>query len=130
MALPCGDYCCQYKSGYIAPIIFERKSIGDLFGTLGQGYERFKRELLRAKELDLKLILIIEGTLGKVLKGYEPSEIKGISIVKKLFTLFIRYNLMPVFCKDREECSKYITEFYLALGRNLDWKKKDELQNK
>lgn len=128
MALPVGDYCVKYSFGYIPQIIFERKSIGDLFGTLGSGYVRFKKEIEKAKTLDIKLILIIEGSLSKVLKGYEASQISGFSIVKKLFTLFIRYNLMPVFCKDREEMSRYITEFYLALGRNIDWKKKNEIK--
>ena len=122
--LEVGDYCCLYQDGSIPNTIFERKSLGDLFGTMGQGYNRFKKEIIRAKELNIKLILIIEASLTKILKGYEPSQLKGFSVVKKLFTLFIRYNLLPVFCKDREEMSIYITEFYLALGRNINWKKK------
>lgn len=116
--LEVGDYCCLYTDGTIPNIIFERKSIGDLFGTMGNGYDRFKREIIRAKELNIKLIIIIEASLSKVLKGYEPSQLKGISIVKKLFTLWVRYDLTPVFVKDREEASKFITEYYLALGRN------------
>jgi len=123
MTLPVGDYGVRYEQGYVLPVVFERKSIGDLFGSLGKGYKRFKNELLLAKELDLRLILIIEGAFSEVLKGYEQSTLSGLSIIKKIFTLWVRYNLIPVFCKDREECASFITEYYLAIGRNLDFKK-------
>ena len=125
MKLEVGDYCCLYKDGSVPNIIFERKSIGDLFGTLGGGYERFKREIIRAKELNIKLILIIEGSLSKVLKGYDRSQLSGISIIKKLFTLWVRYDLLPVFAKDRDECSRFIIEYYLAIGRNTNFNKID-----
>lgn len=117
--LPVGDYSVCFIDGTRPNVIFERKSLGDLLGTLGNGYERFKQEIIKSKELGIKLILIIECPFSKVLKGYEPSQIRGISIIKKLFTLWVRYDIVPVFCKDREEMSKYITEYYLALGRNM-----------
>ena len=84
---------------------------------MGVGYKRFRKELERAKSKDIKLILIIEGSLSKVLKGYSHSSIKGITVVKKLFTLWIKYDIVPVFCKNREEMSTYICEFYSAIGR-------------
>ena len=112
-----GDYACVYKNGYIPAVRFERKSIGDCFGTMTQGHDRFKREIERAKDYEVKLIIIIEGTLTKVLKGYEHSKVEGSSIVKTLFTFWEKYDVMPVFCKDREECSRYIYEFYTAIGR-------------
>lgn len=115
--LKVGDYGCEYKLGYIPPVFFERKSIGDLFGSMGKGYPRFKRELQRAECDNVKLILIIEGTLTKTLKGAKYSRMKGKSIVKKLFTLWIKYGLYPVFCKDRKEMSRYICEYYAAIGR-------------
>lgn len=121
--LEVGDYCCLYKNGSIPNIIFERKSIPDLFGTLGKGYKRFKKELVRAEELNIKLILIIEGSFSKVLNGFERSSLSGESIIKKLFTLWVRYNLIPVFAKNREEVGQIITEYYLAIGRNTDFTK-------
>ena len=123
MKLEVGDYACQYTNGFIPPVRFERKSIGDLFGTMGSGYERFKKEIERAKDYEVRLILIIEGSMFKVLKGYEPSSLKGSSVVKKLFTLWVRYNVMPVFCKDRDDMTNYITEFFLAIGRNTNFSK-------
>lgn len=115
--LPFGDYGCEYLNGYECPIVFERKSIPDLFGTLSKGYERFKRELEKAKQADLKLILIIEGTLSDVYRGCEYSKRNPFSVVKQIFTLWVRYDLYPVFCKDRHEMSRFIIETYTALGR-------------
>lgn len=115
--LPVGDYACELNPTFRIPVVFERKSLGDLFGTLTQGYERFKRELEKAKELNIKVIIIIEGTLTKVLKGYKHSQRPGISIIKQLFTLWIKYDVIPVFCKDREEMQKYIINFYSAISK-------------
>ena len=117
MKLDVGDYCVKFKNGYIPNVRFERKSIGDLVGTLTSGHERFDKEIERSKNFDVRLIIIIEGTLTKVLKGFEHSKVEGDTIVKILFSLWERYNVMPVFCKDREECSRYIIEFYAAIGR-------------
>lgn len=112
-----GDYQAEFSDGYRPPIVFERKGIGDLYGTLTSGYKRFKKEILRAQESKTTLIIIIEGTFTKVLAGYSHSSVEGITIIKKLFTLWCRYGVKPVFCKDREEASSYITEFFCALGR-------------
>ena len=123
--LLCGDYGCEYKDNSRCPIYFERKgSMSDLFNTMGQGYPRFKKEIIRAKENNIRLILIIEGSLTKVLTGCERSYLDGFSIVRKLFTLWLRYGLYPVFCRNEEEMVKYITEFYLAYGREFIDKKK------
>ena len=116
-ALCVGDYMVEFKNGYVPPVSFERKSIGDLFGTLGKGYKRFKKELDRASKNNIKLILIIEGNLSKVIKGYRYSEMKGATVVKRLFTIWIKYDLQPVFVKDRNEMSIYITEYFSAIGR-------------
>ena len=127
MKLDVGDYGCQFADGYIPPVYFERKGLSDLFGTLGKGYKRFKKEILRAKENKFTMIIIIEGTLSKVLSGYERSTIGGISIIRQLFTLWIKYGIHPVFCKDKFEMSNYIAEFYCAIGRK--YLEKDKWQN-
>lgn len=122
--LSVGDYAVRFNDGHTPPFRFERKGVGDLFGTLGQGYKRFKREIIRSQELKLQMFLIIEGSLSQILCGYEHSTIEGISIVKKLYTLWIRHNVQPIFCKSRSEMSEYITQFYLAVGREYVKQKK------
>lgn len=116
-ALSCGDYGCQFEDGYRPPFYFERKSLGDLYGTMTHGYKRFKKELERAKSEGIKLFLLCEDSLQTVSKGYSHSSLGGDSLVRKLFTLRVRYDLEAVFCGSRWECKRYIIEFYEAVGR-------------
>ena len=124
--LPFADYWAEWEPGSTAagfscemPVVFERKSISDLFGTLTSGYERFKRELERSKENNFKIILIIEGTLSEVLVGAPHSSVRGESIVKTMFTLWMKYDLVPVFCPNRSEMRRFMLETWSAIGRNF-----------
>lgn len=118
--LPFGDYCVEHNGDRL-PVCFERKSINDLFGTMGKGYKRFKKEIMKAKEAKYIFILIIEGSLLDVWAGCNYSYLKGSSVVKKLFTLWARYDVIPVFCEDRRTCSKFVEETFYALDR--EWRK-------
>jgi ERCC4-type nuclease len=115
--LEVGDYCVEYKDGHIAPYVFERKSLSDLFGTMGQGYDRFKREMNLALELQTTIFIIIEGTLTDVGRGVMRSQLKGSSIQKKLFTLWVKHGIQSIFCQNRFEMEDYITHFYIAYGK-------------
>jgi len=111
-----GDYMVRFKDGTIPKISFERKGKSDLFGTLGKGYARFKKEIIRSQKDKALLIIIIEGTLSDVIKGHSYSKRKGNSLAKQLFTIMIRYHVPFVCCKDRKEMSLYIVNFFEALG--------------
>lgn len=113
-----GDYACEYVGGILCPVMFERKGLNDLFSTLTSGHVRFKKELRRAKEAEHKLILIIEGTVADVLNGVPHSRKEGISILRTILTMWVRYDLMPVFCTSRREMAMFIREFFEAVGRN------------
>lgn len=111
--LSVGDYGAM-SSEYQHPIVFERKSINDLYGTLSQGYDRFRKEIERAKEQNTKIIIIVEGSLNRILMGTTFSKRTPESIVYQLFTLRVRYDVETVFCSNREEMAEYITQFYIA----------------
>jgi ERCC4-type nuclease len=125
--LEVGDYGCILKDEYEIPVYFERKSISDLFSTLSSGYTRFKKEIIRAKENKLLLVIIIEGSLSKIIKGIDECQRSGDEICQQLFTLLIRYQIPFVCCKDREEMARWITEFYLAYGREYINSKKEKV---
>jgi ERCC4-type nuclease len=112
-----GDYGCQFEDGHVPDIFFERKSIGDLYGTLGKGYVRFKKEVKRAQEIPATLIICVEGDYTSVLTGYDYSERKGASIIAQVHTLLVKHGVWTVFFKNREEMSEYITNFYIACGK-------------
>lgn len=113
-----GDYSVKYTDGYIPPIYFERKSLEDLIGSLSKGYKRFRKEIIRAKESNILLVILIEASITKVLKGIEHSQRSGDEILQQLFTITVRHKV-PFFCfNNREEMSRFITEAYLAIGRD------------
>lgn len=122
--LDVGDYMAEID-GKVVPIAFERKGLGDLFGTMTQGYDRFKKEMMRAKESNTKLILVIEGSLSDVLEGYSHSQFEGKSMVMKLSMLTVKYDLTVHYFNNREEMARHIFEFYDAIERY--WKKSNDI---
>jgi len=122
--LDIGDYRARFQDGHMPSTVFERKSIGDLYSTMTHGYERFKKEIIRAQKDEINLFIIVEGSFSKVLIGYEHSLYTGISMIKKLMTIWIRYGVQTIFCNDREEMMKYITQFYISCGREYIRRKK------
>ncbi len=58
-----GDYCVTGDGGFAV----ERKSLNDFAGTVSTGWERFKRELFRAREAGFHLPVIVEARLSDIL---------------------------------------------------------------
>ena len=115
--LSTGDYGAVLKDGHVIPCHFERKTIPDAIGTFSKGYKRFLKEIQRSKVNNTELIIIIEGTITDLLQGTKFSQVKGIQILRTLLSVWNRYGVVSVFCKDRIEMSLFITEFYCAYAR-------------
>jgi hypothetical protein len=73
LVLNCGSFRSKIDIGdYISKshfnnVGFERKSLMDFCGTLSKGFERFERELVRAAELNMNLVVGIEEPLNNLL---------------------------------------------------------------
>lgn len=119
MGLAYGDYTAIVH-GKSVPLVFERKGFGDLWGTMTSGYDRFKREMERAKSDNIKLVLIIEGTYSDVWNGFDRSKYSGESMLKKLAMLYCRYDLEYIFTESRRVMSRRIADTFLAIERNYD----------
>lgn len=122
--LDVGDYGAEFEDGHIPPFFFDRKSIPDLFGTMGNGYEQFKNCIIRSQEANVQLFIIIEGTLTDVFKGHKHSLIEGSTVVYKLFTIWIKYGVQSIFVESRKEMAEYITQFFIAVGKRYIQDKK------
>lgn len=116
VCLAYGDYTAIVH-GKPVPIVFERKGFSDLWGTMTGGYDRFKKEMERAKADDVKLILIIEGTYTDVWNGFDRSQYDGASMLKKLATLFVKYDLEYHFCESRRVMARRIADTFYAIER-------------
>ena len=113
--LPFGDYSASID-GKVLPFTFERKAIGDLFGSFTKGYKREKVKIEKAKKAGHIYVLIIEGSLKDVYKGYKYSKCPGKSMVKRLFTIFVKHGV--IFCEDRRTMARYIEETFYAIREN------------
>jgi len=106
--LDVGDYSIE---GFETKIGIERKSCSDLFGTLGGGHARFKKELARATLLDY-FAIVIEGSNttveNKDFDGSHHSRMKGYVINKILFTLHIKYGIPVFYCINRVEAKRVV----------------------
>lgn len=122
MALAYGDYNAIVH-GSPVPLFFERKGIGDLFGTMTSGYDRYKREMERAKAANVKLVLIIEGSYTDVWNGFERSAFSGEAMLKKLAMLYVRYDHEYIFCESRRVMARRICDTYAAIERNYKQEK-------
>lgn len=116
-ALPYGDYTVTINDAH-TNVCWERKSLGDLFGTMTKGYERFKREMERAKKDKAYMELLVEASMTEVGAGYKYSRFPGSAMLKKLATLKMRYGLNTFFFNNRREMAKYIELNSIALAEN------------
>lgn len=85
----------------------ERKSPGDLYGTLLGGHTRFRKELKRAAASGTRLIMVIECTKAKFIAkewaGSEHCQVNGVILGKIIATMEKRYKLRFIWCKNRIE---------------------------
>lgn len=116
-----GDYGAVFAEGHLHNVVFERKSISDLFGTLTFGYDRFRREIDRAEKCKTRLIIAIEGSKEKVLKGYDHSKRDPESIIKQLETIEKKYSVQHMFFGNRVSMANHIHDvFFVEYERYLE----------
>ena len=70
-----GDYACTGDRGFAV----ERKSLDDFLGTISSGWDRFQREIFRAKTAGFALPIVVEGNLDDVCFHWE-SVVAGIAV--------------------------------------------------
>lgn len=113
--LDVGDYTTVEKFNRLH---IERKSAIDWYGTLTNGFQRFRKELLRAIATKTRLIVLVELTearfyakdfpRGKLLKG------SGDARKAQIRTLRRKYGLEVVWAKDRLNAKKICHELLLS----------------
>ena len=112
-------------------IAIERKSLNDLCGTIGiNGYERFKRELIRAKEDGGYLVILCENSLNDFKSIEFLPQTKRVKasyswLAKRIRDLYLEFdNIQFVFCSGRKHAVK-VAEVILKLSNKV---KKTDIQ--
>ena len=118
-----GDYAAVMKNGEKIPVVFERKSLADLFGTLGKGHTRFKKELERAQSDDVMIVILIEASYVDVVKGYHRSKMKGHVVMDILCTYMVKHAVPFICTGSRRDSQILITNFFKAWSKQYGDKK-------
>ena len=100
--LDTGDYSLE---GYEDLIMIERKTIPDLWGSLGQWRKRFMKEMDRALEYPIRY-LVIEGTVSDINRGFRYSKLSAEYIFASLISLEVKYGIHVVFTNKREDIAR------------------------
>lgn len=128
LKLDVGDYGLAGK--HDNKIYIERKSLNDFAGTLSGGFERFEKEIKRAKESGSYLILLVEADINQALGfNYLPqmkfTKATPAHVFKNLRELLHKYdNIQPLFVKNRKIAAETVKKL-LSLGDEV---KKIDLQ--
>jgi hypothetical protein len=114
--LPVGDY-----ADFDRPrVVIDRKqNLQELVGNVCQEHERFRRELLRARDLDVKLLFLVEH--GDSISDLEhvrhwrnprcavsPYAMEGWELYRRLVSIENKYGTTFYFCTKEQTGSKII----------------------
>lgn len=120
-ALKVGDYALS-DPRVTCNCHIERKSLSDFISTLSvKHFERFEREIQRAEEEDIYLIVLVEDTLSNALSfKYLPYISKKIKVTPEFIfrnvrSLIQKYpHIQFLFVKNREESSRVIKKIFFS----------------
>lgn len=109
--LATGDYSVQ---GFEDKIMVERKaSVDEVFMNLGVQWERFEREMERAKLYKYKY-LVIEASMREIYKGSRYSQMSGRFIMARLLYLQFKYGINVIFAGEGLHVPGFIIQLMKA----------------
>ena len=118
--LEVGDYTTKELEGIYH---IDRKSGIDLYGSIIQGHERFKRMFLRAKELGTRVDVFVECSqamfIGKRFEGGWRLKQHPKVLAAILKTMSAKYDFEIVWCDGREDMEQRILERFEQKTRDL-----------
>lgn len=100
-SLNVGDYT---TANLLNRFHIERKSPADLYQTIIHDHPRFRREVLRAFDADITLVVVVEATRERFINltwSRRPLKQRPETLDKILNTVQSRYGLEFIWCKNR-----------------------------
>src|SRR5271155_877807 len=99
--LKTADYSCIADGVDLQDVVaIERKSVSDLLGCVGQGRDRFERELERLEKIRFRA-LVVEGTLGAVIRATGETRLTVNAVVGSTLSWIFKYHVPVIFADDR-----------------------------
>ena len=108
-ALKTGDYML---AGRPNRVVEHKKSLEEICANVTRGHNRFRRELIRALEAGIHLVILIEDPVIRTLDDvktwinprtpYSPKCVQGAQLFESLKTIRDRYGVEIRFCKPEE----------------------------
>ncbi|MDD3411529.1 MAG: ERCC4 domain-containing protein [Eubacteriales bacterium] len=122
--LPIGDYA---RLDNMSVVVDRKQHLNEVCGNLCQQHERFQRELLRARDNGIKLIILVESGTVKQLEDVKqwqnprlkvsPYALSGTGLYRRMATMQARYGVEWRFCR-HQDAGRVICEL---LGVEGEW---------
>jgi len=96
--LKTGDYSIL---GFEDRVTVERKSLTDLYGSLGAGRDRFQREMLRMRDLEYAAVVIEAPWMTIINKPPSRSRLLPVSVIATIVAWSQRYKVHWIPCPNR-----------------------------
>lgn len=127
--LDCGDYSIQGYENYIS--IDRKKSVSELASNLFEDYVRFKKEMIRAKdiahffllfEFSLEYLLIYPHGSGIPKRKWPYLRATPRKMLERIKLLYETYGVRCIFSQNREEAEQKCADILQLVinGGNLD----------
>lgn len=101
-----GDYSLL---GHEHRMAVERKSLADLYGTLGQGRERFERELQRLHQLEWAMVVVEADWEDILCRPPELSKLNPKTIFRSVIAWMQRYRNVHWWAADGRRAAEAVT---------------------
>ena len=115
--LKTGDYTIR---GMKDVVTVERKSLTDLYQTLGQGRDRFEREHERMAEMKRACVVIEASWFDIIRLKPERSNLKPKTVWRTFTSWYARYNIPWLTIEDRRLCELFTFQFLKSAWREFD----------
>lgn len=118
--LPVGDYGLPGFSNWDNPqFVIERKSLGDLVGSLTSGRKRFLREVEKLRQFRFAAI-VIEASRGDVESGNFRSKATPASIMASLTAIQVRCGIHVVWAGDAKGAAHEVERLARQFIRGIE----------
>ena len=118
-----GDYTTE---NLLNKAHIERKSGIDLYGSIIQGHDRFRKEILRAIEKKIKFAIFVECPeqmfYNKRFKGGYRLKCSSRRLRKIITTMRERYSLEFVWCEDRDDMMDKMCVWFVVAESDINGK--------